>query len=179
MTTRQPETMILTASIDRIATHIIGDEIFHESLADAIHTEAQATVESNPCWLLELLGFTAAVDLVAAAMTAALHTVGDRYQAVDGVVYELVDGDSLAAANAVSLPHMTSQPVVTDASFETLPIGSGASRRAIAHWSDGTRSEVLRWHDDELLFSEGDLVGKTREQIRALHFRRDRDWLQS
>jgi hypothetical protein len=26
---------------------------------------------------------------------------------------------------------------------------------------------------------KGDLVGKTREQIRSLHFRRDRDWLQS
>ena len=26
---------------------------------------------------------------------------------------------------------------------------------------------------------KGDLVGKTRDQIRALHFRRDRDWLQS
>jgi hypothetical protein len=38
--------------------------------------------------------------------------------------------------------------VVTEASFETLPIGSGASRRAIAHWSDGTHSEVLRWHSD-------------------------------
>jgi transposase len=24
-----------------------------------------------------------------------------------------------------------------------------------------------------------DLIGKTREQLRAVHFRRDRDWLQS
>lgn len=151
MTTRQPETMILTASIDGIPNHLVGNEIFHESLAAAIHTEAEATVESNPCWLLELLGSAVAVDVVAAAMTAALHTVGDRYQAVDGVVYELVDGDSPTAAAAASLPYMTSQPVVTDASFETLPIGSGASRRAIARWSDGTQSEVLRWHDDELL----------------------------
>jgi hypothetical protein len=29
------------------------------------------------------------------------------------------------------------------------------------------------------MVSEGDLVGKSREQIRSLHFRRDRDWLQS
>ena len=27
--------------------------------------------------------------------------------------------------------------------------------------------------------SEDDLVAKTREQIQSLHFRRDRDWLQS
>src|SRR5450755_871100 len=139
MTTRQPETMILTASIDGIANHLVGNEIFHESLADAIHTEAEATVESNPCWLLDLLGYAAAVDLIAAAMTAALHTVGDRYQAVDRVVHELVDGDSPLAGNAASLPGMISEPVVTEAAFETLPIGSGASRRAIARWSDGTQ----------------------------------------
>ena len=37
----------------------------------------------------------------------------------------------------------------------------------------------MRFYSDEVLISEGDLVGKTREAIRSLHFRRDRDWLQS
>ena len=32
---------------------------------------------------------------------------------------------------------------------------------------------------DEVLVCEGDLIGKTREQFRSLHFRRDRNWLQS
>ena len=32
---------------------------------------------------------------------------------------------------------------------------------------------------DEILICEGGLIGKTREQLRSLHFRRDRDWLQS
>ena len=63
--------------------------------------------------------------------------------------------------------------------FEDLPVGSMASRRAVVRWSDGTESEALRWFDEEVLVSEGDLVGKTREQIRSLHFRRDRDWLRS
>ena len=45
--------------------------------------------------------------------------------------------------------------------------------------SDGTESEALSWFADEILVCEGDLIGKTREQLRALHFRRDRDWLQS
>ncbi len=63
--------------------------------------------------------------------------------------------------------------------FEDLPVGSIASRRAVVRWSDGTESEALRYYDDEVLVSEGDLVGKTREQIRSLHFRRDRDWLRS
>jgi hypothetical protein len=30
-----------------------------------------------------------------------------------------------------------------------------------------------------VLASEGDLMGKTQVEIRSLHFRRDRDWLQS
>ena len=63
--------------------------------------------------------------------------------------------------------------------FEDLPVGSMASRRTVVRWSDGTESEGLRYYDDEVLVSEGDLVGKTREQIRSLHFRRDRDWLRS
>jgi hypothetical protein len=63
--------------------------------------------------------------------------------------------------------------------FEDLPLGSLGSRRAVVRWSDDTEGEALRWMADEVLFSEGDLVGKSREQIRSLHFRRDRDWLQS
>jgi hypothetical protein len=63
--------------------------------------------------------------------------------------------------------------------FEELPLGALASRRAVVRWSDGTESECARWYADEVLICEGDLVGKTREQIRTLHFRRDRDWLQS
>ena len=63
--------------------------------------------------------------------------------------------------------------------FEDLPLGSLGSRRAVVRWSDGTEGEAVRFNRDEVLFSEGDLVGKSREQIRSLHFRRDRDWLQS
>ena len=74
---------------------------------------------------------------------------------------------------------MNQAPVVVEEvlRFEDLPVGSMASRRAVVRWSDGTESEALRWFDEEVLVSEGDLVGKTREQIRSLHFRRDRDWL--
>jgi hypothetical protein len=32
---------------------------------------------------------------------------------------------------------------------------------------------------DEVLVCEGDLIEKTREQLRSLHFRRERDWLPS
>lgn len=102
----------------------------------------------------------------------------DRLQCCDAAAREREVSEQIAV-DGLLVRELALLHGVTEASFETLPIGSGASRRAIAHWSDGTHSEVLRWHSDELLFSEGDLVGKTREQIRALHFRRDRDWLQS
>jgi hypothetical protein len=64
-------------------------------------------------------------------------------------------------------------------SFEDLPLGSLASRRAVVRWSDGTYGEALRWYGDEVLICEGDLIDKTREQLKSLHFCRDRDWLQS
>ena len=63
--------------------------------------------------------------------------------------------------------------------FEDLPPGELGSRRAVVRWSDGTEGEAIRFYADEVLFSEGDLLGKSREQLRSLHFRRDRDWLQS
>ena len=48
--------------------------------------------------------------------------------------------------------------------------------RSLERW---TESEALTWYADEILICEGDLIGKTQEQLRSVHFRRDRDWLQS
>jgi hypothetical protein len=74
----------------------------------------------------------------------------------------------------------TDAPIVEEVvRCEDLPSSSPAGRRMIVRWSDGTQGEAVRFYRDEILFSEGDLVGTTREQIRSLHFRRDRDWLQS
>lgn len=71
-------------------------------------------------------------------------------------------------------------PVVEEVlGFEDLPVGSLASRRVVVRWSDGTVGEAARWYSDEVLLCDGDVVGKTREELRSLHFRRDRDWLQS
>ena len=72
------------------------------------------------------------------------------------------------------------EPVVEELlRVEDLPLASSGSRRAIVRWSDGTESAAVNFYADEVLFSEGDLIGKTRSQIRSLNFRRDRDWLQS
>ena len=74
----------------------------------------------------------------------------------------------------------SSQPTITEIlRFEDLPLGSRGSRRAVVRWSDGSEGEALTWYDDEILICEGDLIGKTSAQLGSLHFRRDRDWLQS
>lgn len=87
---------------------------------------------------------------------------------------ELCFGGSLKVMSAEASP-----TVVEVLRFENLPLGSMGSRRAVVRWSDGSEGEGLRWYSDEVKFSEGDLIGKSREQLRSLHFRRDRDWLQS
>ena len=82
--------------------------------------------------------------------------------------------------NHVPYDHAVSEPVITEViAVEQLPIGASGSRRALVRWSDGTSGEALRWWDDEVLFSEGDLLGKTEAQLRGLHFKRDRDHLQA
>jgi hypothetical protein len=37
----------------------------------------------------------------------------------------------------------------------------------VVRWSDGTEGEAIRFWADEVRFSEGDLVGTTREQLRS------------
>ena len=72
-----------------------------------------------------------------------------------------------------------SPTIISVVRFEDLPLGSRGSRRAVVRWSDGSEGEALTWYADEVLVCEGDLIGQTREQLRSLHFCRDRDWLQS
>jgi hypothetical protein len=76
--------------------------------------------------------------------------------------------------------HDPHDPVIDEVlAFEGLPIGANGSRRAVVRWSDGTEDEARRWYDDEILISEGDLIGKTAAENARLLFRRDRDYLQS
>jgi hypothetical protein len=74
---------------------------------------------------------------------------------------------------------MVERTVLEVIAVEALPIGASGSRRAIVRWSDGEVGEALRWWRDEVLFCEGDLLGKTEAQLRSLHFRRDRDYLRA
>jgi hypothetical protein len=178
--------MILKIRLDGALPYEIGDEIWQGSLADAIVAEAETIAGYAAAELLESPDEAhreALRDRIVADMTAALVKVGDRYRAPDGVLYELSDDAAVDVSRsgrlgAVNAPPI--EPVVEEViRFENLPIGSAGSRRAIVRWTDGTESDALTWYADEVLVCEGDLVGKTRSEIRSLHFRRDRDWLQS
>jgi hypothetical protein len=179
--------MILKVHVPGALPYDIGDEIWHGSLREAIKAEAETIAAYAGADLLEPPDQeyrSALRDRIVHEMTSALVRVGDHYRAPDGVLYSLTeepDVDPLGLEDrlsAVSSP--TPEPVVEEVlRFEDLPLGSAGTRRAIVRWSDGTESAGLTWYADEILVCEGDLVGHTRAEIRSLHFRRDRDWLQS
>jgi hypothetical protein len=58
------------------------------------------------------------------------------------------------------------------------PAPGEGRRHVVVRWSDGSASRALAYFADEILISEGDLVGKTADELLALHFARDRDYLQ-
>jgi hypothetical protein len=180
--------MILKVDVAGASWHDIGEELWQESLTEALRAEAQVIAQEiafalpdahapkRQAWLLRRL---------LAEMTEALVGAGDSYQAPDGVLYSLIEdpmpavGDRGARLGPVT-PPPPGDPVVEEVlSFEDLPLGSQASRRVVVRWSDGSEGEAIRYYADEVLFCEGDVLGKTRAELRSLHFRRDRDSLQS
>jgi hypothetical protein len=176
--------MILKVHVPGAPSYHVGDEIWQQPLEQAIADEARTIAEHAGGDLLESPEPEYGEQLrlqVIAEMTRALDRVGDSYRAPDGVRYSLIDegaeepeSDTVAAVRS-SAP-ATVQQVVR---LEELPLGSAGSRRAIVRWSDGSQGPALTWYADEIHVTEGDLLGKTAEQLRSLHFRRDRDWLQS
>jgi hypothetical protein len=179
--------MVLNIHVPGATPCEIGDEIWQESLTDAIRAEAEIIAAYAGADLLESPDQThrdALRDRLTVEMTAALAQIGDQYRSPDGVLYSLTDQPVLdACAREASLTPMSCpapRPTVEEVlRFEDLPLGSPGTRRAVVRWSDGTASETRAWYGDEILICEGDLIGKTAEQLRSLHFRRDRDWLQS
>ncbi len=171
--------MILKVHLHGAASYEVGDEIWQQPLSDAIQDEAEIIVYTAGADLLESAD-SQLRERIVAEMSEALTQIGDTYRAPDGILYSLIeaptaedDDDTLTAVSRAA-------PVVEEVlRFEDLPLGSLGTRRAAVRWSDGTESEVLTWYADEIMICEGDLLGKTREQLRSLHFRRDREWLQT
>jgi hypothetical protein len=74
---------------------------------------------------------------------------------------------------------LSERVVVEAVAIEQLPIGANASPTRRGRVERRDVGEALRWFDDEILFTEGDLLGKAEAQLRSLHFKRDRGYLQS
>jgi hypothetical protein len=162
--------MILNVHVQGAPSYDIGDEIWQESLADAIRAEAETIADYAGPELLERSDQhhrDALRDRVLAEMTRALVRVGDKYRAPDGVLYSLTDPASRAGEPAAATPVrgqavmiMPVAPTVTEVlTFEPLALGETGSRRAVVRWSDGSTGEALRWYEDEVL-SPVDHVGR-------------------
>jgi hypothetical protein len=168
--------MIFSAQLAGSQRYEVGDEIWQEPLADVIYAEADMIAGYASTQLLEAGMKDALRERIISEMTAALVCAGDIYQAPADV--ECARGD-----HADTLADTSSEledPVVEQVlRLESLPLAQGGTRRAIVRWSNGSESTAISWYPEEILVCEGDLVGKTRAEIRSLQFRRDRDWLQS
>ena len=179
--------MILKVHLEGAASYDVGDEIWQLPLEDAIGAEAETIAGfagSDQLESPEQAHRDALRDRIVDEMTSALVSVGDRYRAPDGVRYSLIEQSSPDPPNDEgrlrAMPTRRSEPIIEEVlRFEDLPLGSAGTRRAVVRWSDGTEDAPMTWYGDEILVCEGDLVGHTRAEIRSLHFRRDRDWLQS
>jgi hypothetical protein len=76
--------MILKVHLDGAACYDVGNEIWRESLADAIHAEAETIASYAGSDLLQSSDQAhrnALRDRIVREMTAALVSVGDRYSA--------------------------------------------------------------------------------------------------
>lgn len=170
--------MILKVHLQGAASYDVGNEIWQEALSDAIQAEAESIVYCGGSDLIES-GHNQLRDRIIAEMCEALSGVGDTYRARDGVLYSLIEQSTVEDDDTLTAVSCTAPVVDEVLRFEDLPVGSHGTRRAVVRWSDGTEGEGLKWFADEIMICEGDLIGKTRDQLLSLHFRRDRDWLQS
>ena len=148
--------MILKVHLDGAASYDVGDEIWHESLADAIHAEAETIASYAGSDLLQSSDQAhrnALRDRIVREMTVALVSVGDRYSAPDGVLYSLTEEPALAPPSGEgrlgAMGNRTSEPIVEEVlRFEDLPLGSAGTRRAVVRWSDGTEGAAMTWYGD-------------------------------
>jgi hypothetical protein len=175
--------MILRVHVPGALAYPVGEEIWHRPLAAVIAEQAAVIADDIGGDVRERCRRRDLISGLIREMTLMLVSAGDQYRSLDGVLYSLVEeSDELDTDDgADSLASMyPSSPIVEEVvRFEDLPVGSLASRRAIVRRSDGTEGVAVRYYGDEVLISEGDLIGKSAEEIRSLHGRRDRDWLQT
>jgi len=70
------------------------------------------------------------------------------------------------------------EPTIVEVLRIEEPDAGAGRRQVIVRWSDGSVGRGVSYFADEVLVSEGDMVGKTAAELRRLHFERDRNYLQ-
>ena len=156
--------MILKIHVQGAASYDIGDEIWQESLADAINAEAVTIAGYAGSDLLESADQAhrgAMRDRIVDEMTSALVGISDFYRAPDGVAYSLTDEPEVNPRHGEdrlsAVSPRTSEPIVEEVlRFEDLPLGSAGTRRAVVRWSEGAEDAAMTWYGDEILVCEGD-----------------------
>lgn len=91
--------MILRVHVQGAQHYDVGDEIWRQSLAEAITAEADTIAGYAGSDLLESPDQQhrdALRDQIIAEMTAALVDAGDEYRAPDGVRYSLIDESAVS-----------------------------------------------------------------------------------
>jgi hypothetical protein len=86
--------------------------------------------------------------------------------------------DRASERPSATLAEVTGEPTVIEVLRIEEPAPDEGRRRVIARWSDGSTGQALAYFADEILISEGDMIGRTASELRALHFARDRWYLQ-
>jgi hypothetical protein len=69
-------------------------------------------------------------------------------------------------------------PTVVEVVRVEEPTPGEGRRHVVVRWSDGSTARALSYFADEILVSEGDMIGKTAAELHELHFARDREYLQ-
>jgi hypothetical protein len=90
--------MVLNVHVRGATSYEVGDEIWQESLADAIRAEAESIAADAGADLLESPDQAhrdALRDRLTVAMTAALAQIEDQYTSPDGVLYSLSEAPAL------------------------------------------------------------------------------------
>lgn len=81
--------------------------------------------------------------------------------------------------SSATLGTAMADPTVVEVVRVEEPTPGEGRRHVVVRWSDGSTGRALSYFADEILVSEGDMIGKTAAELRALHFARDREYLQS
>jgi hypothetical protein len=149
--------MVLNIHVPGATPYEIGDEIWQESLADAIRAEAEIIAAYAGADLLkspDQAHRDALRDRLTVDMTAALAQIADQYRSPDGVLYSLTAQPALdACAREASLTPMScpapSPTVEGVLRFEDLPPGSPGTRRAVVRGMKLGRQSVQGLRADQ------------------------------